>query len=515
MTGLTFEKTLPEAIARAENLPSPPAVAVEVLRLCEDERTTLDDLAGAVQKDPALAAKMLKLANSSLFSLGHDVSTMKHAAMVLGMKTVKLLSLSFSLAQSLPKEGKPNFDYAAYWHRSLTAAVAGRSLAKRLGQPFLDEAFLCGLLSHLGQLVLAECLNELYSDVLASAEEGYPTGVEEQAQLGFSHSDVAGTLLSSWNLPELICLPVAFFERADELPDGAADETRELTRILATTAHVVGLFCRPSGSAHLSALEELCEPYLGMDRAELEAFLVDLEPAIHETADMLSISLPQSESHGDILNRARAKMVDISLNTSADLQTAERRASTLESENRELARRATTDKLTGLPNRAAFDARLAEEIDRRLRGGISRALGLVIFDVDHFKSFNDEHGHQAGDAVLERIGRVVREITRKSDFAARYGGEEFCIVLPQTTPYFLRMVSNRVREAIEREVIEFEGEELRVTASFGGACLSQPTSPQDGPVLLKLADQLLYRAKENGRNRVEVYSQTRLPTSES
>ena len=148
---------LPKSILEADSLPSLPAVAMEVLRLTGEEGTTLDDLAEAISKDPALAAKLLKLSNSSLFSMSHEVATLQKATMVLGMKSVMLMALSFSLSEAVPKEGGGTFDYGDYWYRSLVGAVAGRSLAQAIGKPELaDEAFLCGLLANFGARVMAE-----------------------------------------------------------------------------------------------------------------------------------------------------------------------------------------------------------------------------------------------------------------------------------------------------------------------------------------------------------------------
>ena len=504
MAPIIFEKQIPVALVKANNLPSLPTVALEVLRLCDDERSTLDDLAQAVQKDPALAAKMLKLSNSSMFSLGQEVTTLKHASMVLGMKTVKLMSLSFSLAQSLPKNGASGFDYNAYWWRSLIAAVTARTLAHRAGKAFMDEAFLAGLLSHLGQLTMAECLSELYVEVLDAAAPAWPTAEFEEERLGFNHSDVAGTLLSKWNLPELIWCPVAYMFRPQDLGEEASKETRELVEIMAFAAHTVGLFTSDDNGGHLEALESLAHSQFSMNGYHLEAFLVGLEGKVKEAAEMLSIDLSAEEPFPELLLRARGRMVQLSLSASADLEAVEQRAADLET---------TTDELTGLPNREAFDDRLAEEISLRIESPQPRALGLIMIDVDRFKVFNDRHGHQAGDAVIQMVGRVLSETTRSADFSARYGGEEFVVMLPQTTPTFLRMVANRVREAIEAEVVNYDSQQLRVTASMGGACISSATSKKDGRILIMLADKLLNRAKENGRNRVEVYHQTKLPSS--
>ena len=102
------------------------------------------------------------------------------------------------------------------------------------------------------------------------------------------------------------------------------------------------------------------------------------------------------------------------------------------------------------------------------------------------------------------VGSVLTNTTRKGDLPARYGGEEFAVVLPQTTPFALRTAAERLRAAIEKAVLEYEGNELRVTASFGGACVVDVADGSDGKKLVKLADHYLYKAKENGRNRSEI-----------
>jgi diguanylate cyclase (GGDEF)-like protein len=102
-------------------------------------------------------------------------------------------------------------------------------------------------------------------------------------------------------------------------------------------------------------------------------------------------------------------------------------------------------------------------------------------------------------------------MTRKGDLPARYGGEEFAVVAPQTTPFGLKTMAERLREAIEQELVRFEEKELKVTASFGGACLSEVRAESDGAMLIKLADHHLYKAKESGRNRCEIYSKLQMP----
>jgi len=507
MTSQALPPALPAALLQADNLPSLPAVAVEVLRLTQDDGGTIDELAGALSADPALSAKLLKLSNSSLFNLGQEVSTLQRATMVLGMKTVKLMSLSFSLATSLPRSGNGAFDFERYWRRSLVSAVAGRSLARLVGSRSGDEAFLCGLLSHLGQLVLSQCLEETYAPVLEHAGDRWPTIALEQKLLGFSSADVADALLAEWNLPSSIRRPIAYMNRPHVLPKDTSDEQRELTYLMAVVGLVVNVLCEEDCGPSTKKLYELMEKRFGVAQRELEAWLIGLESGIRETAEMLNVKIPSDLDHGRLVDQARLQIVDISLGTSIDLRQAERRAADLRLQNQELLSRATRDKLTGLPNRDAFDDTLSAEIGQRAKPGLPRCLGLVMIDVDRFKRFNDEHGHQAGDAVLSAVGEVLAQQTRKGDLAARYGGEEFALILPATTPGHMRAICERIRRAIESRTILYEGSELSITASFGGACLQRTYGADAGAALVRAADTCLYEAKQSGRNRSVVRSE--------
>ena len=507
---LTFDSPIPDAIAKADNLPSLPAVAIDVVRMTEREDCTLDQLAKCLQRDPAIAAKLLKLSNSSMFNMGQPVTTLQRAAMVLGMKTVKLMSLSFSLAHELPKDGPGHFDHDEYWKRSMVAAVAGRALCRRLGRPHADEAFLCGLFSHIGQLVMSECIGDLYEEVVRESE-GWPDIEVEQRVLGFHHADIAGSLLSTWGLPDLIAGAVAYMHRPEDVPEGLDPDTKELIGVMELCTKVVAVLCDEQAGQSLSDLQVACQERYELEQEAVESLIVGLEDGIRETAEMLSIEMDAGLSHEDLIAKAREQIVQISLDTTAELRSATQHADALQHRNAELESQAFTDRLTGLPNRAAFDRKLSEEIDQRMHPGTPRALGLVMIDVDRFKVFNDTHGHVAGDEVLRQVGAVLRRMTRTCDLCARYGGEEFALILPQTTPAHLRVVANRVREAIAAETVVFQGKELSVTASFGGACLAVARAASDGSALVRLADTFLYRAKQNGRNRVEVFSQVRLP----
>lgn len=506
-----FEKELPAALTRAENLPSLPAVALEVLRIAQDEDATLDDMANCLARDPALAAKLLKLANSSLFGGGKEVTTLQRATMLLGMKTVKLMALSFSLAGSLPKQGlQGSLDFAVYWQRSLVCAIAARSLARLVRSPTVDEAFLCGLFAHFGKLILTRCLPEEYEPVLADSG-GWPSPHFEEERLGFRSTDACASLLKSWELPPLIWVAVGKWSRPDEVEQILDPRQRALSELLGLANLAEAVLCDDDKGQPLARLHEDMQRLFGVPENEVNALLVGLESGINEAAEMLAIRLPGGTSHQDILEQARQQMMHVSLGTAVDLVTAQRRNQELESERKVLVTRATTDRLTGLPNRAAFDAFLEQEVRGRIAGSVPRALGLLMVDVDHFKNFNDTYGHPVGDEVLRMVGALLDRMTRKGDLSARYGGEEFALIVPQTNPFGLKTLADRLREAIEHEKVEVDGQFLSVTASLGGACIASFQTPRDGAALIKLADHYLYKAKKNGRNRCEIHPRTEFP----
>lgn len=183
------------------------------------------------------------------------------------------------------------------------------------------------------------------------------------------------------------------------------------------------------------------------------------------------------------------------LNASLEQQVRER-TEALSIANQELERLATIDSLTGLNNRRRFDARLHESFQLMRR--TERGFCLMLVDVDHFKSINDQHGHQSGDEVLRRLGHLLTQCTRVTDFVARYGGEEFVVLVPDVEDEDEgRLIAEKIRTTIAGAVFPAVG---RVTASVGLSC-TRKGDTEAGEVVAR-ADQALYQAKAEGRNRV-------------
>lgn len=173
----------------------------------------------------------------------------------------------------------------------------------------------------------------------------------------------------------------------------------------------------------------------------------------------------------------------------------------LQDKVKELAEQAATDKLTGLFNFRTFEHELNRRINEFERQSDKNGLSIAIIDIDHFKKFNDTYGHNAGNVVLAGVAKEISKLVRKMDLACRYGGEEFVVILSKCDPEGIHTFSERMRAAIEATSFETDAGKLSVTVSIG--CTSHQLN-DTYESLFKRADQALYRAKENGRNRVEL-----------
>jgi len=173
----------------------------------------------------------------------------------------------------------------------------------------------------------------------------------------------------------------------------------------------------------------------------------------------------------------------------------------LEAKNILLEELALTDSLTGLPNRRAIEAWATRQLSGAARYGFSFL--VVVADLDHFKTVNDTHGHDAGDKVLKKFAEILKTNSRRSDICGRIGGEEFLFILTHTTQENARIVIERIRAELQAAKFDFGGSRITVTASFGLAGFAGTQAP-DFNRLVSQADAALYNAKRAGRNRIEI-----------
>ncbi len=219
---------------------------------------------------------------------------------------------------------------------------------------------------------------------------------------------------------------------------------------------------------------------LTFHEGELARLNTDLERRVHQRTQQLQLINETLEK--EITDRRRAEREREQL--IAELQTL-----------------AETDALTGVLNRRAFFLRGEGELSRAQR--LNRSLAMLMLDIDHFKGVNDTYGHGVGDQVIKMVAKCCRATLREFDLVGRYGGEEFSVLLLEVDNDAAHWVAERLRMAIQNQILTIKGGQLSVTVSLGLAGLSSSTADLAG--LLHRADQALYQAKRTGRNRVVVF----------
>ncbi len=476
-----------QKLLKTRRLPTPSATALRILEMADQEDCSFVDIANVISSDPAMSARILKFANSAELGAVDEITTVQPAVMRMGLRAVKVTALSFSLMSERDSEKCPGFDANLFWAHSLATAVAARALIDQQAPVTSDEAFVAGLLSRIGKLVFAVGAPEQYAIVLKTAGSVLDTTLEsERAVLDTDHVEIGGALLAGWKVPQL--LVDAMRQDADAEDAKAVCLGRAIAAAHIVADHLCGL--TPDATPLLSlGADGLAVP---SDETTLGEWIELIEQIFRDVAGGMSVSLDELPDRFELQSRAADLITELSITGEAESQT-------IQAENRTLLQRATTDPLTGLHNRAAFDQRLKDEIERNVRYG--RPFTLIMLDVDHFKAFNDTHGHLVGDGVLKLVARTCRDAARDVDFTARYGGEEFAIIAPETGLKPSAVLAERVRREIEGRRYEHEGAQLRITASLGVAAVENATDGITAARVIKAADAALYEAKRSGRNR--------------
>jgi diguanylate cyclase (GGDEF)-like protein len=476
-----------------DRLPTIPGVAIEIINLLQQDEVPIDRLVQVLGRDPALVTKVLRTANSSMFGARREIANVKQAITLLGLRTVNLLALSFSLVATRGPRSGP-FDHRRYWRQSAVMTTAARYLAGRVAPTLRDEAFLAGLLCKLGLLVLSDGLAERYGPLLEEAAKGERDLHDlEREALGTTHAELAGDLLDEWGLPPTVCRSVAAQFDPESLEPGSRERTlAQILRVAVTCGELC--FGRNLEEAAI-AIKQLAASYFNLDSEGCGELIAHIERELPQAARLLEAELDDPRALSEVFMRAGQLMVKETLALNQQVKQATATAERLQ-------KRATTDPLTGLGNRGFFDETLEAALAEARRAGAP--LGLLVLDLDHFKSVNDGYGHRVGDEMLRRTGAAVNAWAAVDELAFRYGGEEIAVILPGVGAARLRERAEALRAAIAEIEIATPKGPLRRTASIGGAWTAHASEATTGGDLVEAADRQLYAAKAAGRNQVKI-----------
>jgi HD-like signal output (HDOD) protein len=303
------ELTTLAAIAdRAGRLYSPPAVAIEVLRLTDDPTIDGRALCKCLEGDPALAGKILRVVNSSLYGLPRKVASLPEAIALLGVQPLKLLVLGFSLPDRLTVAATSEA-MRLYWTQTLTAAAAARRFAAEGWGRLGDEAFAVGLMQGVGQLVLFQEFGEAYATLLSGAarrEAKQTLEALERESLGFEHRELSAELVSRWRLPE--SFPMAIERQIDDLPlDDLAGDDACLAQSLRLGNLLTRLLFRRDLEV-LPKLIELAQSYANLNHRQINKVVAALRDETRQLADALSAPLVEGLNYQQTLIEAHARL---------------------------------------------------------------------------------------------------------------------------------------------------------------------------------------------------------------
>lgn len=479
-----------ERLKRSAQLPSPPATAFQVLRLCQAEDVSIAVLADTLATDPALCLRILKYANSAHFGAGKEVTSIRDAVLMLGLRSVRFMALGFSLVSSRDPKACKAFDFDRFWSHSVACAAAARQLAARLRILSPEEAFSTGLLSHIGKLAFAVGMPETYPAVLQVAGGTLARAERhETACLGCSHYDLGADLLIEWGLPQRIADVI----RAQYHPGiyERDSDAGKFVNIIRTATDIGDILCQAAPDYILATRRQSIVNSGLIADDEVAQVLQSVREDFNALAVIFSAQEDGRRGTEEIRAEAGAMLSRLSL--AAQLQTE-----VVEQQKSDLRPRTACDELTGLANRSAFEARLVQSMEEtRLKGD---SLALLVIDIDAFKNFNDTFGRQAGDAVLRAVAQALCKGLRAVDFLARCGGEEFAVLLPRVDRLLAAHFCVKLRRAVEVGRIEYGGRTHRITVCVGAALAPTPLGACTPKAMLDVARSQLRVAKAKGRN---------------
>ncbi len=478
--------TLLLALKACRTLPSVPVVVLQVLDLCQDEETGVAAVAKVIARDPALSGKVLKVANSPLYGVRSEITTLDRAVTLLGVNATLSLALSFSLVRGLRKSKAARFDHQAYWRRSVIASVATRVAGAAVRSASQDELFLAGLLQDIGMLVLNEAMPKAYGPLVgASNGDHHLLAENERKEFGADHADVGHWLLSKWNLPGNLQDAIA---GSHDL--GGSENHTPFARSVALGSLLAEIWANPNTAACTSSAREAAKLLLEISPERFEQMLNEIAVLLPEVTANLDVDIGGDAFVNKVLDEARAALVELNLQAQLHAQ--------------QVQVQAQRDQLTSLYNRAYLNEILPQQFDMAMQ--MSQPMTLIFLDIDNFKSINDTYGHNGGDAVLISVARVLQAATRNFDIVVRFGGDEFVVLLSNSNDKIGEMVAERIRTSVAARPHDLgDNVQIPVTVSVGCATLSATTRFATAKELLEAADRSLYAAKSGGRNRVVTY----------
>jgi hypothetical protein len=310
--------------------------------------------------------------NSGFYGLQQKVSSIRQAAALLGLHSVRTLVLGFSLASRMQGQ-KAGFDHLNYWRRSMYSATAARSLARQVLPDRTEEAFVAALLMDIGALLLDQILGEEYSALYAQARTHADLPILEMHKIGMSHAEAGGVLAEHWKLPDLLKLPIAAHHAAKQVAEGPM---RRMCEVVSVASRVADIFVCEDPAAVIASVRHSTLGLFAIDNESTDMLLCEVGQKTAALAPMFDVSLSSEAKYEKILESASIRLFEISMAEKAGEapQPTKKPVEAKPSDKRRSRRIAGTGKLKVIPCARGI---LAPPIDASLKDVSSSGIGLV------------------------------------------------------------------------------------------------------------------------------------------
>lgn len=411
-----------EEILACPRLPSLPAIAAKVIEMTSDPDVSIKELAGVIQQDQAMAAKILRTVNSSFYGLRERCGTIDKALVMLGLSPVKSLVLGFSLVSALPKPQEDGFDYLGYWRRSLYCGVAAREMALNIPSIDPDEGFLGGLFQDVGMMALHMAIPEKYAPVLQDAAGKHSDLMKSELSiLEISHADIGGMLCERWKLPESLIHPVRFHERPSAAPTSAVDSARAIA--LANLIHDV--LTEPTAIEALRNAYRRGKEWFRMEPATVDEIIARTSEVAGEMGKVLELDTGPGSDAEALLAEAHEHLSELNHQEPGSASVA----NSASDSPFMVAAIDDLDPLTGLLAATGLKAALARSFEASAASG--EPLGFANIELGGMDDIAESGRLELGDeAVLLVSMHLKKTFEPLGGFVGRSGDGAFMVIVP-------------------------------------------------------------------------------------
>jgi len=490
-----------EKLENCQTLPSLPIIAMQVIEHAKKDDSDSALIADILEKDPAMASKIVALANSAANFPRSPIVTVQDAITRMGLDMTMTLALSFSFAKAMHDCNMNSMDHEVFWRRCLVSGLAARTIARHLKLEKPERFFLAGLIQDIGMLAMNEIEPDRYGVVYHSAADHAQLYLFEKAEFGTTHAEAGAWLLDYWGMPEFYVDLIR--ESHTECDKSSSGETKSI----AFACKYAELWVQDNAEEKMSFLisnSDKCQLFSNKEIAEIIDAITAQIPSIN---NIFETNIETDFSPAELIEEAKHLLVERNLKLMQQLASARSEVKEARASERQLKEQLKKDQLTGVFNRAHIENISEKAFIRASKTG--KPLTIMFLDVDHFKQVNDKYGHQMGDYALKIFARALAKYTGKSGYVGRYGGEEFVIVMPDISSDVAMTIAKRLREGLKKTPVKMDNN-LRITlqASIGIATHAPGAKRSFNSVdkLLDAADKTMYRAKHTGRDKAIVYT---------